>query len=121
MIGTTRTTSRRCPVPTARRRSSKTRRAARTAATTSLRRTPHPPASRGGLSSGSSSACTRFTDGSSLEGSAKRSIPIQIARHRQRLQDALHLLDVLVADPLAPAVAAPEAVEDVLPHFAGRL
>src|SRR6202035_4071542 len=39
----------------------------------------------------------------------------------QPLDDALDLLDVLVADALAAAVAALEAVEDMVPHGGRRL
>src|SRR5262249_19255508 len=35
--------------------------------------------------------------------------------------DALHLFDVLIADAFAAAVAALQAVQDVLPHGPGRL
>src|SRR4051794_6588457 len=46
---------------------------------------------------------------------------VQFPGHGQVLDDALDLLDVLVADALAAAVAALEAVEDVLPHGPGGL
>src|SRR5262249_51230317 len=39
----------------------------------------------------------------------------------QAADDALHLLDLLVADALAAAVAALQAVQDVLPHRQRRL
>src|SRR5262249_25200500 len=79
---------------------------------TFLRDTVRPPRGLGGAIHGG------------LYGAGERprslSFRVEVARHRQVAEDALHLGEVVVVHALAAAVAALQAVEYVLPHLARR-